>query len=195
MSATVIYIHGFLSSPQSHKAQLVKHYFAQHHPSVRLCIPSMPNNPAGAFAKLEQVVEEELAAAPDTLALIGSSLGGFFSTVLAERHQLKAVLVNPAVAPGEWGEQFIGEYDNPYTGEHFSVTEEDLACLRRLTPADITPEHYWLMAQEGDETLDYRLAVAAYHNCKQLVEPGGDHSFVNFEAHLPAIVEFLGVAG
>ena len=127
--------------------------------------------------------------------LIGSSLGGFFSTVLAQRHQLKAVLVNPAVAPGEWGEQFIGEYDNPYTGEHFSVTEEDLACLRALTPADITPEHYWLMVQEGDETLDYRLAVAAYRDCKQLVEPGGDHSFVNFEAHLPAIVEFLGVAG
>lgn len=195
MSATVIYIHGFLSSPQSQKAQQVKHYFHQHHPDIELLIPSMPNQPAGAFAKLEQVLAETLAKSPQPLALIGSSLGGFFSTVLAERHGLKAVLINPAVNPGDWGAHFIGDYDNPYTGEHFSVSEDDLACLRALAPKHISPAHYWLMAQEGDETLDYRLAVARYQGAKQLVEPGGDHSFVNFERHLPAIVEFLGVAG
>ncbi len=195
MSATVIYIHGFLSSPQSHKAQQVNDYFSRHHPDIRLCVPSMPNQPADAFAKLAQVIEEERAKAPSQLALIGSSLGGFFATVLAERYGLKAVLVNPAVAPGDWGEHFIGEYDNPYTGEHFAVSDGDLACLRELNPGQISPEHYWLMVQEGDETLDYRLAVAAYRECRQLVEPGGDHSFVGFEKHLPAIVEFLGVAG
>ncbi|WP_273033465.1 YqiA/YcfP family alpha/beta fold hydrolase [Spongiibacter tropicus] len=195
MSATVIYIHGFLSSPQSHKAQLAADYFKRHHPDIRFLVPDMPNHPAGAFARLDQLVKDELARQPDKLVLMGSSLGGFFSTVLAERYDLKAVVVNPAVRPHERGEQFLGDYHNPYTHEPFSVTQNDIHCLAELTPAQITPQRYWLMVQEGDETLDYRLAVDAYAGSKQLVEPGGDHSFVGFERHLPAIVEFLGVAG
>lgn len=195
MSATVIYIHGFLSSPQSHKAQLTADYFQRMHPGVRFLVPDMPNNPAGAFARLDQLVREELAQRPAQLALIGSSLGGFFASVLAERYNLRAVLINPAVRPHERGKEFLGDYHNPYTQAPFSVSQQDVDCLAELAPAQITPERYWLMVQEGDETLDYRLAVAAYAGSQQLVEPGGDHSFVDFERHLPAIVEFLGAAG
>lgn len=191
MSNTLIYIHGFLSSPASHKAQQTRLYAERHLPELNVLIPDMPNTPAAAHQRLDEIISAELNKKDNQLALIGSSLGGFFCTVFGERYNLPAVLINPAVRPHTFGDAFVGEHRNPYTGVDFTVTPDDLDCLRDLHPETITPSRYWVMVQEGDETLDYRHAMDYYRECRILCEPGGDHSFQGFERHLPEVVAFL----
>jgi predicted esterase YcpF (UPF0227 family) len=60
-----------------------------------------------------------------------------------------------------------------------------------MDPAAITrPERYWLLAETGDEVLDYRDAVAFYAGARQDVRPGGDHSLQGFGGFMPAIVDW-----
>lgn len=190
MTAGLIYIHGFISSPQSHKAQLLCRYVAKHHPDIHYMVPSLSNQPAAAFRQLDQLVQNFLQEKTGPLGLVGSSMGGFFATALAERYRLPAVLVNPAVQPHTFGEHFIGAHHNPYTGVDFKLEQADIDVLQSLV---VKPEagRYWLMVQEQDETLNYRDAVEFYSGVQMTVEPGGDHSFQHFDRHLAAIMAFL----
>ncbi|MFT6551025.1 MAG: putative esterase YcpF (UPF0227 family) [Zhongshania marina] len=190
MTAGLIYIHGFISSPQSLKAQLLGHYVAEHHSDIHYMVPSLSNTPAEAFRELDQLVQDYLQNNTGPLGLVGSSMGGFFATALAERYRLAAVLVNPAVQPHTFGEHFIGAHHNPYTGVDFSLAQADIDVLQSLVVKPNTGR-YWVMVQEQDETLDYRNAVEFYNGVQMTVEAGGDHSFQNFDRHLAAIVEFL----
>lgn len=190
MTAGLIYIHGFISSPQSVKAQQLGQYIAEQYPSIHYMVPSLSNTPAAAFQQLDQLVQDFLQNNTGPLGLVGSSMGGFFATALAERYRLPAVLINPAVQPHTFGEHFIGDHHNPYTGVDFSLGQQDIADLESLLVKPDTGR-YWLMVQEQDETLDYRDAVKFYSRSQMTVEPGGDHSFQHFERHLAAIVTFL----
>jgi predicted esterase YcpF (UPF0227 family) len=106
------------------------------------------------------------------------------------------VLVNPAVRPYEDLAPYVGRQENIYTGEAFDVLPEHVDELRALAVPRITrPDRYWLMVQTGDEVLDWREAVAFYGGAFQLVEGGGDHGFQRFDAQLPAVLRFAGVAG
>jgi predicted esterase YcpF (UPF0227 family) len=126
-----------------------------------------------------------------TVAVAGSSLGGFYATWLAERYACKAVLINPAVRPHLLLEKYLGENINYYTTEHWVLDESHIRQFRELEVEFITqPERYLLMVQKGDETLDYRQAVNKYSNCPAIIENGGNHSFVNFENYIEQILEF-----
>ena len=139
---------------------------------------------------LDNIVQRAL---PDTLFLMGSSLGGFWATWLAEQYDLKAVLINPAVELSVFKSEYINtELKNYHTEDTYYLTDEHVEHFRQVdTPAISFTNNYWLMVQTGDETLDYRLAVRKYQGCKQLVEQGGDHSFQNFDRHIPSAIEFL----
>ncbi len=127
------------------------------------------------------------------ITLIGSSLGGYYATFLAEKHGLKAVLINPAVLPDRDLEQFLGPQRNLYTGEPYELTPAHLAEMRALSVPRITrPERYYLLVQTGDEVLDYREAVRYYAGAKQCVIEGGDHGFHDFEREIPEILRFAG---
>jgi len=93
---TLLYLHGFNSSPESKKAQQTKRWFEQNAPEIEFICPSLPPYGSAAMALLEKLVTDRL---PDSVTVIGSSMGGFFATCLAEQYNLKAVLVNPAVSP------------------------------------------------------------------------------------------------
>lgn len=188
----LLYLHGFNSSPQSLKAQQMADYCRLHRPDIRVEIPQLPCYPAAAAEFLDQQVA---TLVPNyRVGLVGSSLGGYLSTWLSQRYDLPAVLVNPAVKPYELLTDFLGEQQNPYTGERYTLQPQHMDELRQLDVADIaTPARFWLLQQEGDEVLDYRQAVAKYAACKQTVEPGGDHSFVGFDRFPSEIIAFLGL--
>lgn len=190
--ALIVYLHGFRSSPASVKARAVVRAVetlpAPGRP--KLVVPDLGHAPADAVAKVLAIVERERAG-DETLAFVGSSLGGYYATHLAERLRGRAVLVNPAVRPYEDLAPYKGEQVNMYSGERFTVTDEHFAQLRALAVPRITrPERYFLLVQSGDEVLDWREAVARYAGAYQYVQGGGDHAFQGFEAQIPAILRF-----
>ena len=186
----LIYIHGFNSSALSLKAGVLRRRMAELRRARELWCPELPHSPREAIALLE----DRIVADPiRQVALIGSSLGGFYATWLAERHGLKAVLVNPAMRPYELLEAFVGPQTNLYTGETYWLTAQHLAELRSLEVESITPERYLLMVETGDEVLDYRQAVAKYRGCAQVVVEGGEHGFASFGERLPRALAFCGV--
>ena len=186
----LIYVHGFNSSAQSFKAGLLRERMAVLGRSAEYACPELAHRPLQAIAQLEASIAGSPRAAT---TLIGSSLGGFYATWLAEKYELKAVLVNPAVRPCELLRDYIGPQKNLYTGAEYEFTGQHLAELRELEVATLAPERYLLMVQTGDEVLDYRQAVRKYRGARQIVIEGGDHGFSSFADHLGAVLEFCGV--
>ena len=120
----LLYIHGFNSSPFSDKAVMTAQYIAEHHPSLVFHQPQLPNTPKAAMALLLQYVETAKQAG-EPLSYIGSSLGGYFASYLAEHYGGRAVLVNPAVKPFELFDEFMGPQFNPYTEEHYPAIPDN----------------------------------------------------------------------
>lgn len=188
----ILYLHGFLSSPQSIKAQATKQFFSQHYPQVTVHIPQLSNYPSQVEGQLLTLIEQTPALVKNGLKLIGSSMGGYLSTYLIEKFGGKAVLINPAVKPYELLQSFVGDHVNPYTQETFCIVDNDMTVIKQLeAPLLRTPKAYRVMLQTADETLDYRLAEDKYQGSDLVIEQGGDHSFVNYERHLPDIAHFL----
>lgn len=188
MTKHILHIHGFNSSPQSMKAQQTKHYFAANFPDIAFHCPQLANTPNSAIKQLTRIIDQYPG---DEWYLIGSSLGGYFSTYFSQKYNVKAVLVNPAVKPYELLTQFMGEQTNPYTNEVFDVNESFVDDLKALEQIKITEKNYLVMVQTHDEVLNYQEAVEKYKNCELIVQEGGDHSFINFDKMLPTIVKFF----
>lgn len=184
----IIYIHGFNSSPASAKAQ---QFIAacQHRADLSLEVPELPHDPREAVELLESRVNE---AGDRMHLLVGSSLGGYYATHLAEKAGCKAALVNPAVSPVKTlGDGFIGIQKNLYTGEEYEFTRDYARFLDTLdVEVPMTPEKYLVLLQSGDAVLDYRLAVERYAGATQVVQQGGSHRFENFARVIPAILAF-----
>jgi len=193
MSASVthlLYLHGFRSSPQSTKARRMAAWVAQHRSGATWHCPQLPASPRSAVA-------QQLAQVRDwpsrTSAVIGSSLGGFYATALAERLGWRAVLLNPAVDPARDLAKYIGENKAWHSDEQFYFRAEYVDELRELTLARPTRhERYFAVIAKGDELLDWREMTARYEGCRIKLLEGGDHALSDFDAHLPDIVAFLG---
>jgi hypothetical protein len=186
----IVYLHGFTSSPASRKAQALRRHLAARGLGEAFWCEQLPASPRAAV----ELAEQAIAAAPDA-TVVGSSLGGYYATWLAERHGLRAVLVNPAVVAHLPLARFVGPQTNLYTGERFEFTPAHVAELMALeVPRISRPERYWLLVETGDELLDYRQAVARYAGARQTVIEGGDHAFAHFDEYLDGIVAFAGLA-
>jgi uncharacterized protein len=186
----LIYLHGFNSSPGSHKAQVLKHQMEERGLGDRYCCPALPHLPRRAIALIEAAIAKHPR---ESITLIGSSLGGFYSTYLAERHDLRAVLINPAVCPHEDLRAYLGVQRNLYTHQQYELTERHLRDWERLCLPTVRPQRYLLLVETGDEVLDYRVAVTKYQGARQIVIGGGDHSLKSFPEHIPLILEFAGL--
>lgn len=185
-----LYLHGFLSSPQSLKAQQLVRFYETHLTAQQLSVPDLPFAPADAI----EVARAELKRLQQRFSqvyIIGSSLGGFYATHLAETEGVPAVLVNPAVRPFDLFEHYLGPNTHYYSGEVHELTHEHIGQLRALDCAQIQqPERLLLLLQTGDETLDYRLAAELYRNSPAWLEGGGNHSFEHFIERMPMLLAF-----
>jgi predicted esterase YcpF (UPF0227 family) len=179
----IVYLHGFNSSPQSHKAQVMQRFMAQRGLAHEYACPALPPLAGDAM----RAVGAWLSKKP---CFVGSSLGGFYATYLAETHDLKAVLINPAIDPHVGLRAYLGTQKNLHTGEPYELTQAHLREWERLYVPHITPSRYLLIVETGDEVLDYRRAVERYAGAEQVVVPGGDHSLQSFPQHLSRILEF-----
>ncbi len=186
----IIYLHGFRSGPQSWKSRSLKARMDQLGLGDAFWGEQLPVSAHEAIA----LAEAQIARCSTPPTLVGSSLGGYYATCLAERHGLKAVLVNPAVLAPLSLSAYVGTQTHMYTGEAFDFTLDHVEQLRAIEPAAITqPERYWLMVETGDEVLDYRHAVARYPGARQTVLAGGDHSFTKWDDYLDPILTFAGL--
>ena len=186
----IIYLHGFNSSPQSTKAQCLRSYLEERGRAAEFVCPQLPHEPDRAVS----VVEAEIARHPSsTITLVGSSLGGFYATWLAEKHDLRAVLLNPAIDPHRGLRASLGRQQAYHGGETYELTEGHLTQWEQLFIPRVRPERYLLLVETGDEVLDYRAAVRKYRGAEQVVVQGGDHTLVSFPDHLPLILAFAGM--
>ena len=158
----------------------------------RLHVPALPPDPARAIAGVAEWIEREVGAkARSHLAFVGSSLGGFYATFLAERFGARAALINPAIRPHEDLRAHIGVQSNLHTGETFAVTEAHFETLRAHAVSRITrAERYFLLVRTGDEVLPWAEAVAFYAGAWQYVKGGGDHGWSEFDAEIPSVLRF-----
>jgi len=179
----VIYIHGFNSSPASFKAALLKKRLEALGRGAEFVAPALPASPARAAALLDDLARRHPGA-----ALVGSSLGGYYATWLAEKYGLNAALLNPAVRPYDLLKDHVGPQQNLHTGERYEYTARDVEELRALEVPRITPARYLLVAASADEVLDYRCAVARYRGCRQIVVDGGDHGLSSFADYLDPVI-------
>ena len=184
-----MYLHGFRSGPASHKAQQLKARLAARGYGERFTCPQLPVEPRAAI----ELCEKLIAASDSAVTLVGSSLGGYYATYLAEKHDLSAVLVNPAVLAHLSLLEYVGQQTNLYTGEPFEFTSAHIEQLRLLERVHLgKPERFWLLVETGDELLDYRLAVTKYAGARQTVLAGGDHSFTRWSETLDDIIRYAG---
>ncbi|MDT8879800.1 YqiA/YcfP family alpha/beta fold hydrolase [Halomonas saccharevitans] len=185
----VLYLHGFNSGSGSPKAALVREACARL--GLPCATPQLPHRPRAALACAEARLAE-LGSAP---LVVGSSMGGFLATLIAERHDLPGVLINPAVAPATLVADWVGQrFDNAYTGERFAIEAAHLEELEALTPGRVTAERYLLLLGTADETLNPRRAFALYRGARVILHPQGDHGFAALADYLPAILAHGGHA-
>ncbi|OZA13957.1 MAG: esterase [Hydrogenophilales bacterium 17-62-8] len=184
----IVYLHGFNSSPASGKARQLDEHMASIGRLADYYCPALSNSPREAIAEVEAALTQRR---PESVTLVGSSLGGFYATHLAEKHGWKAVLVNPAVHAHKLLRSALGPQTHWHSGEKWELTEAHLAELAALDVEHITqPGRYLLLAQTADAVLDYRDAAAYYARATQIIEAGGDHGFAGFERHFQTILDF-----
>jgi len=184
----VLYLHGFRSSPQSMKARLMAaHFETSEH---RFVCPQLPASPAAAMELAMDFIEDRGDAARDW-ALIGSSLGGYYATWLAERYGCRAALLNPAVLPADDLSGFVGEHTMYHSDEPFEWRAEYLHELAELRVAAISsPRRYFLLAATGDEVLDWRQMRDHYAGAQQRIIEGSNHAISEFADYVSAVAAF-----
>lgn len=154
-----------------------------------LLCPQIPVIPDEARIFLEKLVEQALKKY--SLSFVGSSLGGYYATYLAEKYAGTAVLINPSVKPYETLAAYLGKNTFYFDEGSWDFNESHIQQLKAMDVAMITvPDRYLVLLQTGDETLDYRQAEQKYKKGYCVIEQGGDHGFMGFERFIPQIMQF-----
>ena len=186
----LLYLHGFRSGPQSTKARQMAAWVAAHRPQVHWVCPQLPASPAAALTLILGLTAGWPA---DRSAVIGSSLGGFYATVLAERLGCRAVVINPAVHPARDLAGQVGETTTWHGEEAFFFRPEYIGELQAISPsALVAPSAYLGLFAKGDEVLDWREMAARYAGARLVVREGGDHALSDFDDHIPTIAQHFG---
>ena len=186
----LVYLHGFNSSPASHKSQLMKaHMEGRGHGHLYAC-PALPDTPREAIRAIESAIA---SVDPRNLTFLGSSLGGFYATHLAEKLACRAVLINPAIRPHIGLAAYLGTQKNLHTGRPYELTRAHLDGWRALLVERLDPERYLLLVETGDEVLDWRDAVRRYAGARMVIRQGGDHSLQSFPEHMGRVLAFAGI--
>jgi predicted esterase YcpF (UPF0227 family) len=188
----LLYLHGFRSSPQSFKAQRLAAWVAQHRPDVAWCCPQLPPSPQAAWA----LIQQRTAGWPHArMAVVGSSLGGYYATAVAQATGCRGVLLNPAVEPARDLAACIGEQTQFHQPEEsFYFRAEYITELRALHAGPLRrPQQLLAIIAKGDEVLSWQEMQARYAGAQLKLLDGGDHALSDFDTHLPDLLAHLGL--
>lgn len=182
----ILYLHGFLSSAQSLKALQTRAFVEKYYPASSLDCPQLSAHPQTAWAQLNELGERPYSA------VMGSSMGGFLATHLAQRKHIPAICINPVAHPHQLIDAYRGQHINPYTGELISIGQAEVEFLAQidigqLTAAELLQVHLNL----GDEVIDVHSTQTLYADSHLHTYAGGDHAFSNYAAILPQALDFL----
>ncbi|MBI2769868.1 MAG: esterase [Burkholderiales bacterium] len=186
----LLYLHGFRSSPQSAKARQVAARVAHDHPGVTWWCPQLPPSPCEAM----RMVMDCIAGWPrDSMAVVGSSLGGFYATHVAETTGCKAVLLNPAIHPARDLAKYIGEQTSWHDpNERFFFDPGFIDELKALAHGPVArPANYFAVIAKGDEVLDWREMTGRYPGARIKLLEAGDHALSDFDEHIDEVLAFL----
>jgi predicted esterase YcpF (UPF0227 family) len=188
----LLYLHGFRSSPRSTKAQMVAERVRVQHPDLHWWCPQLPPSPREAA----ELVSQGIADWPhQQMAVIGSSLGGYYATWVAERQSCRAVVLNPAVDPARDLAAQVGQqtaWHDP--AESFLFHHEYVSELRALHAGPLAdPARYLAVIAKGDEVLDWREMTARYAGAHIKLLEGGNHALSDFAEHLDEVLGFVGL--
>jgi predicted esterase YcpF (UPF0227 family) len=186
----LVYLHGFNSSPASHKAEVMRSEMEGRGLGARYACPALPDSPHAAIGAIETAIA---GCDARSLTFIGSSLGGFYATYLAEKLDCRAVLINPAITPHLGLAAYLGVQKNLHTGVPYELTRAHLEGWRSLALERVDPEKYLLLLETGDEVLDWRHAARKYAGARTVIRDGGDHSLQGFPEHIERILAFAGI--
>lgn len=187
----ILYLHGFRSSPLSFKSRLIAARMRSLGRESQFQAPQLPASPREAIMMATALMQ---GCPPEKLTLIGSSLGGYYATWLAEQAGCRAVLLNPAVKPPRDLEKYVGVTTAYHTNDRFEFRHEHVDELKSFAVDKITrPERYFLLAATGDEVFDWREMVAHYPGATQRVIEGSDHGISDFAAYLDEVLGFCGI--
>ncbi|CDG81412.1 YqiA/YcfP family alpha/beta fold hydrolase [Janthinobacterium agaricidamnosum] len=187
----ILYLHGFRSSPSSMKARLMAGRMHALGRGAEWVCPQLPASPKEAIALAQSLVHGVPAG---ELAIVGSSLGGYYATWLAEHIGCRAVLLNPAIVPLQDLDRHVGISTQFHSDQPFEFKREYIDELRALAVPRISqPQRYFLIAATGDEVLDYRDMVAHYAGASQHVIDGSDHGIAEFADYLDPVLAFCGI--
>ena len=193
----LLYLHGFRSSPQSAKARQTAAWMQQHRPDVTWWCPQLPPSPREAMALLHEGLRDwPQGLTRESTGVIGSSLGGFYATAVAEHIGCRAVLLNPAVDPARDLTRYIGETTAWHSDDRFFFRAEFIDELRAITPSALTKlQRYFAVIAKGDEVLSWEEMTARYRGSRIKLLQGGDHALSDYDDYLGEVVSFLGLAG
>jgi len=188
----LLYLHGFRSAPQSTKARYVAAWMQTHRPDVHWWCPQLPPSPREAMAMIADGTAQWPASGS---AVIGSSLGGYYATALAEaRSGWRAVMLNPAVEAARDLARYVGEITAWHSDERFEFRAEFIDELKAMSPPALTHlSRYYALIAKGDEVLSWEEMSARYRGCRIELLEGSDHAISDFATHWPPIVDFLGL--
>lgn len=184
----IVYLHGFRSSPASRKATMLREALALRGRSADYMCPALPASPARSV----DVVLAAVKGVPrERLALIGSSLGGYYATWIAEQLGCRAALLNPAIRPQDDLANHIGVQPVFFSEAQIDFRREYLDELEALdTPSITRPQRYFLLAATGDAVIDYRTMVRKYEGARLHVIAGSDHEISDFASHVDEVLAF-----
>ena len=188
----IVYLHGFKSSPKSSKAELTKQAIQKLQEqgfALDWYCPQLPASPKEAIELVMLAIE---ARQFDQLSFVGSSLGGYYATYLAEQFPSKVCLLNPAIEPARDLEKYIGEQKSWHGDDSFYFKADYIQELLDIyIPKISKPERYFLLAAQGDEVLDWREMVAKYPGVTHKILEGGDHATTNYPEYLSDVLSFI----
>lgn len=181
----LMYLHGFRSTPMSKKGQIMREAFSKR---LQYLAPDLNTGPAAVQSIITEAIK---GIPPEELCLVGSSLGGFYATWLAEKVRCRAVLLNPATEPWSVINDYLGMQPIHNTNRFIEVKPEFADEARLMNCETIHPERYLVFLSTHDEVLDWHKAESKYSACRKILLPGNTHEIDHFEQCLPEIERFL----
>ncbi|WP_201599812.1 YqiA/YcfP family alpha/beta fold hydrolase [Psychrobacter immobilis] len=207
----LIYIHGLDSDANSTKGMLLEKYCQHHHPDINVLRPDLNKSPQDVFDKLISLVEEW--GSDSKVMFVGSSLGGYFSTLVSNHTGCAALLLNPSTQPHVTLQRFAhdlllnndsdegqGEDELPKnqilytTAGGWDITSADLQWFADHQLSEIHyPKKIAVFIKEDDELLNPELSKAFYQQqgSTVILQAGGDHRFSDFGEQLPMVINML----